>query len=171
MIKIPRKLLRLSYEEQLQKLEELRNTFNELTKDHKRQHGKKGESSNNILEEIVRLTNNIASIKTRNKNKELDKQRDKVYKESLGYTKEDETDKYGIKPVDERRYIKCFKSGYINAPVYRKYIKRMTGLSLNQMFVLQERTGYIPTPKITLTEAKKNEQELYDRGDIYQKAL
>ena len=170
-MKIPQRLLQLTPEQLEAKLQELRIEFAELTKDHKRQHGRKGNSSDNIMEEIVRLTNNIASVKTRKRNRDLDKSRDKVYKESLGLYSEDEADKHGIKPVDERRYIKCFKSGYINAPVYRTYIKRMTGLSLNQMYVLQERTGYIPTPKISFNEAKKDEQALYDSGEIYSKVL
>jgi hypothetical protein len=170
MIKIPKKLKGLTDEELWQKVTELRNEFKELTKNQTRQHGRKGESHDDPIKEIIRLTNNIASVKTRNKHKEIEKQQDIVFKESLGFRAED-TDEYGIKAVDERRYIKCFRSGYINAPVYRTYIKRMTGLSLYQMFVLQERTGYIPTPKITKVEAKKNERELYERGDIYQTAL
>jgi len=150
-------------EEIKQKVEELKI---ELAKySYRQQHGRAGESLENPYEEYDRLLNNLRSRQTRARKKALEQKADKAYNEILDIHKDE--DKYGIRPVDERRYKGTFKSGYIGAPVHRSYIKRMTGLNLMQMYILQEKTGLIPTPKIREAEAKADWKHRYETGDIY----
>ncbi len=132
---------------------------------YKQQHGRSGESYTDPYKEYTRLLNNLRSRKTRAKRKEIHNAQDKAYNEVLKIHQDE--DEYGIRPVDERRYRATFKSGYIGAPVYVSYIRRMTGLSLMQMYVLQERTGLVPTPRIEEKDARADWKRRYDRGDIY----
>lgn len=132
----------------------------------KRQHGRSGKEYDDPYDELQRLRNNIASRISRAGRRELEKKQEAHFRTTWGIQAED-ADEYGIRPVDERRYIRCFKSGYIDAPVSRKYIKMMSGISLKQMYILQERTGLIPTPRITMEEANIDEKRRYETGDIY----
>jgi len=150
-------------DEILAKIKEVKSELANYSYD--RQHGRAGESLDDPYQEYIRLLNNLRSRKTRARKKERLKEQDKVFNEVLNInTNEDE---YGIRPIDERRYKATFKSGYIGAPVYRSYIKRMTGLNLKQMYILQERTGLIPTPSISKEEAEADWKKRYERGDIY----
>lgn len=130
-----------------------------------RQHGRTGVKFNDEYDEYVRLNNNLISRKARAKRKHLEQKAERVFEESLGLNRDE--DAYGIRPVDERRYKATFKSGYIGAPVSVAYIKRMTGLNLKQMYILQERTGLIPTPRIKQSVADADWKARYERGDIY----
>jgi hypothetical protein len=130
-----------------------------------RQHGRAGESYADPYKEYARLSNNLKSRQARARKREHIKSNNKIYNEILNIHQDE--DKYGIKPVDERRYRNTFKSYYIGAPNPRDYIKRMTGLSLKQMYILQERTGLIPTPRITKAEADADWEKRWASGDIY----
>lgn len=130
-----------------------------------RQHGRAGISSKDSEKERVRLLNNLNSRLSRMVRREIEKSREKTYREILGLN--DDADEYGIKPVDERRYRACFKSGYIGEPVELLYIKRMTGLTLKQIEIMQERTGLIPVPAVTKTQADADERRRYETGDYY----
>lgn len=130
-----------------------------------RQHGRAGTSSSDSEKDRVRLLNNLNSRLSRMAKREIEKSQEQTYREVLGLN--NDADEYGIRPVDERRYRACFRSGYIGEPVERVYVKRMTGLSLNQIRVLQERTGLIPVPAVTAKEANADEKRRYETGDIY----
>lgn len=144
----------------------LENVRKELsTYNYTRQHGRAGVQSEDEYDEYLRLNNNLVSRKARAKRKMLEQKAEQVFEESLGLKRDE--DLYGIRPVDERRYRATFKSGYIGAPVYVSYIKRMTGLNLKQMYILQERTGLIPTPRIKQSTADADWKARYERGDIY----
>lgn len=163
-----------SLEQAIAEIEKLRTWIAELDNKLSRKHGRDGKAFEKkeftTLEEAkaeyVRLRNNWSSRVSKQRKAILEKQKEKTYLEILGLRRDDE-DEYGISPKDERRYINCFKSGYIGAPVYRKFIKMMTGLSLMQMYVLQERTGYISTPMINMEEAKADEKRRFETGDYY----
>jgi hypothetical protein len=152
-----------SLEEITQKLEEVKQELSKF--EQKRQHGRAGESFDDPYKEYTRLLNNLRSRQARARRKEHFKRQDKAINKVLNIHQDE--DEYGIRPVDERRYKATFKSGYIGEPVYRTYIKRMTGLNLMQMYILQERTGLKPTPVIKEAEAKADWKHRYETGDIY----
>lgn len=149
-------------------LEELRQYEAEYLATRKRQHGKERIKKEYASEEeeYKNLYNNWSSRESRKRKRALEKSQDKVFAATWGCMAED-ADEYGIRPVDERKYIGCFKSGYIGDPVKVSYIKRMTGLSLKQINVLQQRTGYMPTPPVTDKVANDDEMRRYETGDIY----
>lgn len=152
-------------EEQLDEaINVLRQRQAELNSNYKRRHGKQEKQATTKWEEYKRLYNNVKSQESRLRKANLEKQSDKSFNQLHNNEEEDE---YGIRPVDERRYKKCFHSGYIGAPVYRKYIRTMTGLSLKQIAVLQERTGLIPVPAVGKAEAEEDERRRIETGDIY----
>lgn len=146
-------------------LEELRALIAEMDESIGRQHGKSGKIFEDEEKEKNRLWNNYCSRKSRERRRKVEKDQEKSFMEAHGLSADE--DEYGIRPVDERRYIRCFHSGYIDAPVYRKYVQRMTGLSLKQICILQKRTGLIPVPAVGDAEAEKDWKERYERGDIY----
>jgi hypothetical protein len=145
-------------------IESIKAELEELDKALGRQHGRAGKTFDDPEKEKRRLWNNLQSRKSRNNRREIEKKREKSYRESLGIV--DDEDEYGIRPIDERRYIACFHSGYIDAPVYRKYVQRMTGLSLKQVYLLQQETGLKPYPAVTEKVADKD-QKIRDREGIY----
>lgn len=102
-----------------------------------RKHGKSGTEKEGDAE-LARLCNNIASQNSRYKQRI--KEWEKFY---AGTHPDDIPDKYGITKRDTRRYKHCF--GWIDpalAPEY-SYIKTMTGLSVDQAIILEQRTGLI----------------------------
>lgn len=146
-------------------LEELQQELAELDKQLGRQHGREGKGFDDPEKEKRRLWNNLVSRRSRLARREALVRHDKAVNETLNLHQEE--DEYGIKPVDERRYRAKFHSGYIGAPVYVSYIRRMTGLNLMQMYILQERTGLIPTPRIREEDARADWKRRYEQGDIY----
>lgn len=146
-----------------QMIEELKQKLAEYS--YGRQHGRAGESYEDPYKEYRRLLNNLNSRQARARKREQIKQHDKAYNEILNIHQDE--DEYGIKPVDERRYKACFKSYYIGAPIHPSYIKRMTGLNLKQMYILQEKTGLIPTPRISKEAADADWKKRWESGDIY----
>lgn len=102
-----------------------------------RKHGKAGTVKEGEAE-LIRLCNNIASQNSRYK------LRIKEWEDFYAGTHPDDIpDKYGITTRDTRRYKHCF--GWIDpalAPEY-SYIKTMTGLSVEQAEILEQRTGLI----------------------------
>lgn len=130
-----------------------------------RHHGRSGVAYEDPYKEYERLLNNLRSRQTRARKREIIKRQDKVFNEVLNIHQDE--DEFGISPRDERRYRAKFKSGYIGAPVHVKYIMMMTGLKLFQIYQLQERTGLIPTPRITKEQADANYKHCWETGDIY----
>lgn len=130
-----------------------------------RQHGRAGVPLDDPYDEYERLQNNLNSRKARARRKEHIKRQDKVFNEVLNIHQDE--DEYGISSRDERRYKAKFKSGYIGAPVYVKYIMMMTGLKLFQIYQLQERTGLIPTPRVTKEQADADYKHRWETGDMY----
>lgn len=109
--------------------------------------GRKGIVKDDPIAEARRLKLNESS--RRSKAKKLQREKE-LRKQETG------EDKYGIRPVDERRYNQCFTAGYIGMPVSLGYVRSMTGLSNTQIFVMQKRTGLYPTPAITLNSVVKD---------------
>lgn len=126
-----------------------------------RQHGKKGTPLADPIEDAKRLLRNKQSREYRARKKALEKAKEQAF----GFTSDE--DIYGIRPIDERRYKKCFHSGYIGEIPSRKYVIIMTGLSLRQIQILQERTGLSPIPPVGQKEAAKDEKRRWETGDIY----
>lgn len=153
-----------SEEEIDEAIKQLRQRQAELCANYKRRHGKLEKQAETKWEEYKRLYNNVKSQESRLRKAQLEKEKDKAYNVMHNVEEEDE---YGIRPVDERRYKACFKSGYIGAPVYRKYVRMMTGLSLKQIAILQERTGLVPVPAVGMAEAEADEKRRWESGDIY----
>jgi hypothetical protein len=146
-------------------IEEIKAELAEFDKTYDRQHGRTGVELDDPEAEKRRLWNNLVSRRSRKARKEAHQRHDKAVREALHL--HDGEDEWGIAPVDERRYRSKFKSGYIGAPVKVEYIRRMTGLKLFQMYQLQERTGLIPTPRITKEQADADYQRCIRTGDIY----
>lgn len=146
-------------------LEEIREEILQLDKQLGRQHGKEGTAFSDYEKEKRRLWNNLVSRRSRLSRRQLQKHQDEKFNEILNIHQDE--DEFGISPKDERRYRAKFKSGYIGAPVYVKYIMMMTGLKLFQIYQLQERTGLIPTPRITKEQADANYKYCYETGDMY----
>lgn len=147
-------------------LEELKRLMAELDSKLDRQHGVKGTVAETEEQECKRLWNNYKQRLYKQSVKEKAKREDKVFDVWEG-NPDRQPDKYGITPIDERRYKNCFKSYYIGFPIEVSYIKRMTGLSIEQIYQLQLRTGYKPTPEITKAQAMKDKQRRELVGDIY----
>lgn len=146
-------------------LEEIIAELNELDAQLGRQHGREGQKYTDPEKEKRRLWNNLVSRRSRNNRKEYQKRQDDAYKEILQLASD--ADEYGIRPIDERRYVRCFHSGYIGETPERVYVIRMTSLTLNQIKVLQKRTGLYPNPPVSDKEAKADEKRRYETGDYY----
>lgn len=144
-------------------LEEIITELDELDKQLGRQHGRMGIKCEDSEKEKKRLWNNLQSRKSRMLKQKIEKERDKHVNEILKLH-EDE-DEFGIRPVDERRYTKCFHSGYIGETPERKYVQIMTGLSLKQINILQKRTGLVPNPAVNDSEADADEKRRWETGD------
>lgn len=147
-----------------QTLEEVEKALEELDAKLGRVHGKKARVIEGETDEqrFKRLVNNYSSRVCRAGVKKLNEQKEVYSKRCLCLA--DDADQYGIRPVDERRYKGCFKSYYIGMSVERSYVKRMTGLSLKQIYELQKRTGLIPKPPVKLKEAKADEKRRWEEG-------
>lgn len=130
-----------------------------------RQHGKEGIKYTDPEKEKRRLWNNLVSRRSRNARKEYQKRQDDAYKEILKLASD--ADEHGIRPIDERRYVRCFHSGYIGEIPERQYVIRMTSLTLNQIKVLQNRTGLSPNPPVSDKEAAADEKRRFETGDYY----
>jgi len=118
--------------------------------------GRQGKVLDDPILEAKRLKMNESARKYKARQKELD-----------ANTLPTDEDEYGIRPVDERRYIKCFHSGWIGQTTELAYVRRMTGLSLYQIYILQERTGEIPKPAVSLASAKSDKKYREDYGETY----
>jgi len=126
-----------------------------------RQHGKKGKTCLTDEEEFKRLKNNYVSICSRAKRKEREEEIDRNFRKSIG---SDDGDEYGIRPVDRRRYEAKFKNCPKGSRVELAYVRRMTGLSLFQIYHLQEETGLYPYPRVTEKDAKIDKKRREDAG-------
>lgn len=139
--------------------EELKAFFAERAKT-MRQHGKLGKTCENEADDYKRLYNNYLSIKTRANRKKIEKAQD----EAWSWWKQKDEDEYGIRPVDERRYKLCFTSYYKGLPIELSYVKRMTGCTLYQIWILQQRTGFIPSPPVTKKDALADQKRIEREG-------
>lgn len=146
-------------------LEDIKKELSELDSQLGRQHGRIGQISDCDEKELKRLYNNLKSRQSRARKRELEKKRELTYREVLNLP--NDADEYGIRPVDRRRYIACFKSTPIGCITERVYVKRMTGLSKNQIFILQKETGLLPVPAVTESEAVADEKRRWETGDYY----
>ena len=144
-------------------LEYLREEYARLTKNYTRRHGRKAKVFATPEEEYKQLYNNVSSIKSRNARKEMEARADKSYVEKYGFGADD-ADIYGITPKDRRRYEAKFKNCPHGSRVTLEYLRRMTGLTLKQVYILQEQTGLIPYPKVSKIEADKDQKYRDDNG-------
>ena len=122
--------------------------------------GRQGKVLDDPILEAKRLKMNEAARRYKARQKQLAKELDASVRSS-------DEDEHGIRPVDERRYIKCFHSGWIGQTTELAYVRRMTGLSLYQIYILQERTGEIPTPAVSLASAKSDKKYREEYGEMY----
>lgn len=146
-------------------LEELRKLIAEANEKLGRQHGRAGKENETEEQEYKRLYNNWKSRESRDRKKKLEKHQERSYRELFGFNADE--DEYGIRLVDERRYRACFKSAPIGSIVYRDYVKRMTGLTKNQIYIMQQRTGLVPHPAVTKKEADADEKRRWETGDYF----
>lgn len=146
-------------------LEEIIAELNALDDQLGRQHGRIGQKYDDPEKEKRRLWNNLVSRRSRCARKECQKRQDDAYKEILQLASD--ADEYGIRPIDERRYVRCFHSGYIGEIPKRSYVITMTSLTLTQIKVLQKRTGLYPNPPVSDKEAAIDEKRRYETGDYY----
>lgn len=147
-------------------LEELRKLMSELDSKLTQQHGRKGTVAETEEQERKRLWNNYKQRLYKQSVKDRAKREDEAFDVWDG-NPDRKPDEYGITPIDERRYKNCFRSYYIGFPIEVDYIKRMTGLTIAQIFELQSRTGYKPTPEITKSQAERDRKYRELTGDIY----
>lgn len=151
-------------EELKAKIDKILAELNELDEKLGRQHGKRGQTFKGYtIEEYTRLNNNLISRKARARRKDLEAHQDRYIKQL--YQGADDADQWGIRPRERRIYAKCFKSAPIGSNVELAYIKRMTGLSLMQIYILQQQTGKIPTPAVSPKVAKADQKRRWERGD------
>lgn len=146
-------------------LEEIISELEALDAELGRQHGREGTKYSDPEKEKRRLWNNLVSRRSRNARKEYQKRQDSTYKEILKLASD--ADEYGIRPIDERRYVRCFHSGYVGEVPERIYVIRMTGLTLNQIRILQKRTNLSPNPPVSDKEASADEKRRERTGDYY----
>lgn len=104
-------------------------------KPYDRQHGRKGETKENEEEEKKRLRNNLASQLSRARKRKIIADNDASV--IISYNKDFINDENGINKVDERRFKQCFIYENI-APEY-DYVRRMTGLNLEQINILEQK--------------------------------
>ena len=117
------------------------------------------------IAEATRQRANESARRYKAKKRALEKQTDDAFLLSLPPDLIE--DKDGIRPIDARRYIKCFHSGWIGADDELKYVKIMTGLSLKQIFIMQQRTGLLPVPAVSQRSAEKDQKLREITGNIY----
>ena len=146
-------------------LEEIIAELDALDAELGRQHGREGQKYSDPEKEKRRLWNNLVSRRSRNARKEYQKRQDDAYKEILKLASD--ADEYGIRPIDERRYVHTFHSGFQGEIPERSYVMRMTGLTLNQIRILQKRTNLSPNPPVSDTEASADEKRRERTGDYY----
>lgn len=142
-------------------LEEIKQRLIELDGALDRQHGKLGKKCETPEEEYKRLYANLKSREYKQRKRNMIDKEEQEFRDYYGIVE----DEYGIRPKDERRYKACFKSAPIGSTVYRKYVKMMTGLTLKQIQIMQERTGLIPYPKVTTKEADADEKRRWELGE------
>jgi len=145
--------------------DELLKEYEELTKSYTRQHGRKAAPIENTPEGYKRLYKNVKSIKSRNKRKKIEAEREQSYVERFGFGNDD-ADINGITAKDRRRYNAKFANCPHGAVVELDYLRRMTGLTLKQIFILQNETGKYPYPAVTEKAANKD-QAYRDKEGIY----
>jgi len=126
--------------------------------------GRKPKVLDDPIAEAKRLKANESSRKSKKRIRDLEKSRAKSYMDMYGSSVNGNEDEYGIRPVDERRYIKCFKSAPIGTKPKLSYVKMMTGLSLMQISILQKRTGYLPEPAVKDNVAKYDDEKRWNEG-------
>ena len=95
-----------------------------------RQHGKAGVAKENEQEELIRIRNNLASQLSRLKKRQIHKDISKAV-----VAKDAVNDENGINQVDERRFKNCFMLEYIQPEL--EYVQRMTGLTIDQIRILE----------------------------------
>lgn len=145
--------------------EELLKRHQELTGGYERQHGRKLILPEDRKEAYDKLYKAVKSIESRNRRKDYDNRREQSFVEKYGFGNDD-ADINGITPKDRRRYLAKFKNCPIGAKVELAYMQMMTGLSLHQIWILQNETGLKPYPAVTEKAANKD-QEVRDRNGIY----
>lgn len=146
-------------------LEELEVIYAKLLSQYSRQHGRKAKLSDDPEIRYKQIYKNVKSILSRNKVKKLEADREKSYVEKFGFGNDD-ADANGITAKDRRRYIAKFKNCPYGAVVELDYLKRMTGLTLKQIYILQKETGKYPKPAVTEKAANKD-QAYRDEEGIY----
>lgn len=146
-------------------LEELEKRYNDWLAKYPRKHGKAAKLSDDPEIRKKQIYKNLKSIESRHRCKEIDDWHEKSYVERYGFGN-DSADQYGITQKDRRRY----KAKFTNCPhgsiVTLDYVQRMTGLNLNQIWILQNETGLKPVPAVTEKAAKKD-QAYRDYNGIY----
>ena len=143
--------------------EELMKVYEELLNRYPRQHVLKAATFDNTPEGYRRLYNNVKSIQSRQRLRDREAEQDKSFVQRYGFGN-DKADEYGITPTDERRYRAKFKNSPYGGLVELEYLRRMTGLSLKQVYILQQRTGLYPTPRVTKTAAQADQKHRDELG-------
>ena len=146
-------------------LEELEVIYAKLLSQYSRQHGRKAKLSDDPEIRYKQIYKNVKSILSRNKVKKLEADREKSYVEKFGFGNDD-ADANGITAKDRRRYNAKFANCPHGAVVELDYLRRMTGLTLKQIFILQNETGKYPYPAVTEKAANKD-QAYRDKEGIY----
>lgn len=101
----------------------------------KRQHGRKGQTMENLDDELTRQYHNLQSIIYRAKKKALYQKPSE--KDSIDKVLRDA----GISQVDVRRFKQCFTwEDYLHCYPDIAYVRTMTGLNNYQILVLEEYT-------------------------------
>lgn len=146
-------------------LEELEARYNAWLAKYPRRHGRTAKLSDDPVMRRKQIYKNIKSMESRQRAKAVDEWHEKSYVERYGFGN-DNADCYGITPKDMRRYLAKFKNCPHGSRVELDYIKRMTGLTLYQIWILQQRTGLSPYPAVTEQVAKRD-QKVRDDAGIY----
>ena len=137
-------------------LEELEQKYTELLAQYSRRHGRTAKLSTDPEERYKQLYKNVKSIESRMRSRKLEQKAAKSFVEKFGFGNDD-ADIYGITSKDRRRYIAKFKNCPYGSRVQLDYVRRMTGLTLNQIYILQNETGKYPYPPVTKKAAAKDE--------------
>ena len=144
-------------------LEELEKEYNEWLAKYPRKHGRTAKLSEDPEIRRQQIYKNLKSMQSRQRRKEVDDWHEKSYVERYGFGADD-ADCYGIRPVDRRRYNKCFKSCPHGASVELDYLRRMTGMTLYQIYIMQNETGLKPKPAVSEKAAKLDQKRRDDEG-------
>ncbi len=146
-------------------LEELEKEYNEWLAKYPRKHGKTAKLSDDPETRRNQIYKNLKSMQSRQRRKEYDKRVEQSYVQKYGFGADD-ADANGIRPIDRRRYKAKFANCPHGAVVELKYLMMMTGLTLKQVYLLQQETGLKPYPAVTEKVADKD-QKIRDREGIY----